>query len=60
MKINDKLKNILSQLRSHFQQLYDSLLTKMVLYGSQGRGDPHPVSNIDVLAVLKTPARSGE
>ncbi len=48
------------QLRSHFEQLYYSLLTHMVLYGSQARSDAHPASNIDVLAVLKTPALSGE
>ncbi len=60
MKINDKLKTILTQLRSHFEQLYGDRLTQMVLYGSQARGDAHPDSDIDVLVVLKAPVQVGE
>ncbi|MEG3848956.1 nucleotidyltransferase domain-containing protein [Microcoleus sp. herbarium19] len=60
MIVNDKLKNILMQLRSHFEQLYDDRLTQMVLYGSQARGDAHPDSDIDVLVVLKAPVQAGE
>ena len=60
MKINDKLKTILTQLRSHFEQIYDSRLVTMVLYGSQARGDAHPDSDIDVLVVLKAPVQAGE
>lgn len=59
MTINDKLKSILSQLRSHFEQIYDSRLVTMVLYGSQARGDAHPDSDIDVLVVLKAPVQAG-
>ncbi|MEG5064905.1 nucleotidyltransferase domain-containing protein [Microcoleus sp. B3-A4] len=60
MIVNDKLKNILTQLRSHFEQLYGDRLTQMVLYGSQARGDAHPDSDIDVLVVLKAPVQAGE
>lgn len=60
MNINDKLKNILTQLRSHFEQLYGDRLTQMVLYGSQARGDADPDSDIDVLVVLKAPVQAGE
>ncbi|MEG3844345.1 nucleotidyltransferase domain-containing protein [Microcoleus sp. herbarium14] len=60
MSINDKLKNILIELRSHFEQIYDSRLVTMVLYGSQARGDAHPDSDIDVLVVLKAPVQAGE
>ena len=60
MSINHKLKTILAQLRSHFEQLYDSRLVTMVLYGSQARGDAHPDSDIDVLVVLKPPVQAGE
>ncbi|MEG3968012.1 nucleotidyltransferase domain-containing protein [Microcoleus sp. T2B6] len=59
MSINDKLKNILMQLRSHFEQLYGDRLTKMVLYGSQARGDARPDSDIDIL-VLKGQVNPGE
>jgi len=47
------------QLRSHFEQIYDSRLVTMVLYGSQARGDAHPDSDIDVLVVLKAPVQAG-
>ncbi|MEG4807876.1 nucleotidyltransferase domain-containing protein [Microcoleus sp. F8-D3] len=60
MSINDKLKNILMQLRSHFEQLYGDRLTQMVLYGSQARGDARPDSDIDILVVLKGQVNPGE
>ena len=60
MSINDKLKNILTQLRSHFEQIYDSRLVTMVLYGSQARGDARPESDIDILVVLKGQVNPGE
>ena len=60
MSINDKLKNILMQLQSHFEQLYGDRLTQMVLYGSQARGDADLDSDIDVLVVLKAPVQAGE
>ncbi|MEG4457023.1 nucleotidyltransferase domain-containing protein [Microcoleus sp. N9_A1] len=60
MKVNDKLKTILTQLRSQFEQLYGDRLTQMVLYGSQARGDAHPDSDIDVLVVLKGQVNPGE
>ncbi|MBE9119156.1 nucleotidyltransferase domain-containing protein [Lusitaniella coriacea LEGE 07157] len=51
--MNQKLKSILNQLRSHFEQIYGDRLVKMVLFGSQARGDARPDSDIDVLIVLK-------
>jgi predicted nucleotidyltransferase len=60
MNINDQLKTILTDLRSHFDELYGDRLTNMVLYGSQARGDAHPDSDIDVLVVLKAPVQAGE
>lgn len=58
--VNDKLKNILIELRSHFEQIYDSRLVTMVLYGSQARGDARPDSDIDILVVLKGQVNPGE
>jgi len=60
MNVNDKLQTILTQLRSQFEILYGDRLTKMILYGSQARGDAHPDSDIDVLVVLKAPVQVGE
>ncbi|WP_377476972.1 MAG: nucleotidyltransferase domain-containing protein [Microcoleus anatoxicus] len=60
MSINHKLKNILIELRSHFEQIYDSRLVTMVLYGSQARGDARPDSDIDILVVLKGQVNPGE
>lgn len=60
MSINDRLKTILTDLRSHFEQIYDSRLVTMVLYGSQARGDAHPDSDIDILVVLKGQVNPGE
>ncbi|TAE97773.1 MAG: nucleotidyltransferase domain-containing protein [Oscillatoriales cyanobacterium] len=60
MNINDRLKTILTDLRSHFEQIYDSRLVTMVLYGSQARGDERPDSDIDVLVVLKGQVNPGE
>jgi predicted nucleotidyltransferase len=60
MNVNDKLKTILTELRSQFELLYGDRLTKMVLYGSQARGDAQPDSDIDVLVVLKGQVNPGE
>lgn len=58
--MNEKLKSILNQLRSHFEQMYGDRLVKMVLFGSQARGDARPDSDIDVLIVLKGEVNPGE
>ncbi|MEG4067006.1 nucleotidyltransferase domain-containing protein [Microcoleus sp. Pol11C2] len=60
MNINDRLTTILTDLRSHFEQLYGDRLTQMVLYGSQALGDADPDSDIDVLVVLKAPVQAAE
>lgn len=58
--MNEKLKRILTQLKSEFETLYGNRLLKMVLYGSQARGDAEFGSDIDVLVVLKGPINPGE
>lgn len=47
------LHTILSELRREFETLYGDRLVKMILYGSQARGDAVEGSDIDVLVVLK-------
>jgi uncharacterized protein len=51
--MNDKLTNILAELRRRFEALYGERLVQMILFGSQARGDAVPGSDIDVLVVLR-------
>ena len=57
--MNPRLKTILAELRSRLEVLYGDRLVKLILYGSQARGDAEPDSNIDVLVVLKGPVQVG-
>lgn len=56
----EKLKPILSELRHRLNTLYGARLARMVLYGSQARGEAGPGSDIDVLVVLKECADRSE
>lgn len=51
--MGEKLKAILSRLRGRFRSLYGDRLVKMILYGSQARGDAEDGADIDVLVVLR-------
>jgi len=50
----------LLQSRSHFEEIYGDRLVKMVLFGSQARGEADADSDIDVLVVLKGEVNPGE
>ena len=50
-----KIQTILTELRRRFEEMYGKRLVRMVLFGSQARGDAEPGSDIDVLIVLKGP-----
>lgn len=58
--MNEKLKAILTELRSCFELLYGEQLLQIVLYGSQARGDAEPGSDIDVLVILKGSVNPGD
>jgi predicted nucleotidyltransferase len=46
------LHNILQKFRRGLEEVYGSRLARVVLFGSQARGDALPDSDIDVLVVL--------
>jgi uncharacterized protein len=51
--MTEALKQVLSELRQQLETLYGERLEKLILFGSQARGDAEPDSDIDVLVVLK-------
>lgn len=53
--MNPNLQNILTELKQRLTDLYGERLDRLILYGSQARGDAEPDSDIDVLVVLKGP-----
>ncbi len=55
----ERLNTILKELRQQLQSLYGSRLVKLVLFGSQARGDDEVGSDIDVMVVLEGPVNVG-
>jgi len=51
--MNRRLQAILAELRRRLEALYGDRLLRVVLFGSQARGDARPDSDIDVAIVLK-------
>ena len=47
-----EIKPILEELKREFEAIYGDRLVKMILFGSQARGDAEGGSDIDVLVVL--------
>ena len=49
--MNDLI-SVLRQLRQEFSKLWGDELSAVYLHGSRARGDAHPDSDVDVLAVI--------
>jgi predicted nucleotidyltransferase len=47
--MSQEIHSIIKELRPQLEGLYGPRLMRMVLYGSQARGDAEPGSDIDVL-----------
>jgi predicted nucleotidyltransferase len=58
--MGEELQAIVAELRDHFARLYGPRLVRLVLFGSQARGDAEPGSDIDVLVVLESPVNAAE
>jgi predicted nucleotidyltransferase len=53
--MDSQLRVILGELRNRLEREYGTRLLKIVLYGSQARGEAEPGADIDVLVVLEGP-----
>jgi uncharacterized protein len=58
--VDDKLSVILRELNEGLASLYGDRLERLVLYGSQARGEARSDSDIDVLIVLRGTLLVGE
>lgn len=52
-KLDLTLEAILSKLEKHFKTTYKDDLEKIILFGSQARGEARVNSDIDILVILK-------
>jgi predicted nucleotidyltransferase len=58
--MSKELAEILQRLKTYLQEIYGDRLVKLVLFGSQARGEAAKDSDIDVLVVLKGDVNLGE
>jgi len=51
--MTERVSRIVMELRDRLEELYGDRLERVVLFGSQARGDATPESDVDVLVVLR-------
>ena len=51
--MTDEVSKIVAELRERLEELYGDRLERVILFGSQARGDATPESDVDVLVVLR-------
>ena len=47
--------SVLNQLKLYLSEIYQNQLEKIILFGSQVRGDETPESDFDILIILRKP-----
>jgi predicted nucleotidyltransferase len=55
-----RLEQLLAELRTELQALYGERLERLLLFGSQARGDATPESDVDVMVVLRGEIDTGQ
>lgn len=58
--MTDHVSRIVEELRDRLEALYGDRLERLILFGSQARGDATPESDVDVLVVLEGEVRPVE
>jgi predicted nucleotidyltransferase len=51
--MSEKVQRIVAELRRRLDSLYGDRLVRVILFGSQARGDAEPDSDIDVMLVFR-------
>jgi predicted nucleotidyltransferase len=51
--MDSHIQSALDELRRGFEETYGQRLTRLVLYGSQARGDAAPGADLDILVLLR-------